>query len=279
LKSILVTGASTGIGYHLAQQFSRKGYHVYASVRKEADAERLKNDVGNGVTPLLFDVTDSEAIHEAAAFVAKDTGTRGLSGLINNAGIAVTGPVMHIGLEEYRKQFEVNLFGTIEVTKAFLPLLGAVKDAAHPPGKILNISSVSGSIGYPFMSPYNASKFALEGFSEALRRELMMYGIDVIVVAPGSIKTPIWDKNDGFPQDLLNSDYAPALKRFMRRAKRNGETGMDVEVFADRVVRIFEKKKPAVRYTILNNKLKMYIMPKYLIPTRTVDRIIFKMFR
>ncbi len=279
MKSILITGASTGIGYACAEAFLKCGYQVFGSVRKKVDAARLEKDLGGAIVPLLFDVTDKDAIHQSVGVVEEKTRGKGLAGLINNAGIAVTGPITLLDVDQYRRQFEINLFGAIEVTKAFLPLLGAAKDSPYPPGKILNMSSVSGAIAFPFMSPYSASKFALEGFSHALRRELLLYGIDVIIIGPGPIKTPIWGKEQGLPKDARQSDYAPALKRFSKRIKKITEQAMEADVMAEKVVKIFEKKRPKVRYAIQNNKFIDYILPRYFIPDRILDKAISKMFR
>jgi NAD(P)-dependent dehydrogenase (short-subunit alcohol dehydrogenase family) len=279
MKSILITGASTGIGYACAEVFSQKGYRVLGSVRKEEDGAMLKEKLGDGVVPLQFDVTDRQAILESVSKVEEVTGGNGLSGLINNAGIAISGPVTLLDVDQYRRQLEVNLFGVIEVTKAFLPLLGAAKQRLHPPGRIINMSSVSGVLAFPFMSPYVSSKFALEGFSHTLRRELMIYGIDVIIVGPGPIKTPIWGKDHGIPEGVVDSDYGPAFKRFSDRTRRIAEEAMEATVMAQKVVAIFEKKKPKVRYTIQNDKFKNYTVPRYLIPARTLDKMIAKIFR
>jgi NAD(P)-dependent dehydrogenase (short-subunit alcohol dehydrogenase family) len=279
MKSILITGASTGIGYACAEAFSQKGYRVLASVRKKEDGTRLVEHLGDRVVPVLFDVTDRESIARSVSIVEKHTDGQGLAGLINNAGIAITGPITLLDVDQYRHQFEVNLFGVIEVTKAYLPLLGAGKGSPFPPGRILNISSVSGAIAFPFMSPYASSKFALEGFSHALRRELMIYGIDVVIIAPGPIKTPIWGKDQGLPDGLRESDYGPGFKRFSDRTRRIAEEAMEANVMAEKVVKIYEKKNPKVRYTIQNDKFKSYTIPRYLIPARTLDRMISKLFR
>ncbi|HLY05391.1 MAG TPA: SDR family NAD(P)-dependent oxidoreductase, partial [Rhizomicrobium sp.] len=180
MKSVVVTGASTGIGWGCTKVLVQKGFRVFGSVRKQADAGRLSREFGAGFAPLLFDVTDSAAIRTAADQVRSALGGEALAGLVNNAGIAVAGPLLYIDPDELRRQLEVNVVGQVLVTQAFAPLLAAEgKDKA---GRIVMISSVGGRNASPFMGPYNASKFALEGLSESLRRELMLLGVDVIVV-------------------------------------------------------------------------------------------------
>ena len=186
MKSIVITGVSTGIGWGAAKVAIQKGFRVFGSVRKAADAQRLSAEFGPNFTPLIFDVTDEAAVAAAARQVREALGGETLFGLVNNAGVAVAGPLLHLPIAEFRQQIEINLTGAVIVTQAFAPLLGADKDLKGPPGRIVNISSVGGRNATPFMAPYNASKFALEGLSESLRRELMLFGIEVIVVAPGA---------------------------------------------------------------------------------------------
>ena len=190
-KTVVITGCSTGIGYHLAKAYLAKGYEVFGSVRKETDADKLRTELP-GITPLLFDVTDEAAIQTAAKSVEEKLAGRYLDLLINNAGVAVSGPLMLLDMEEMRKQFEINVFGLLRVTQLFLPLLGAVEKQLHPPGKIINISSVAGQLVFPFLGPYAASKHALEALSHSLRRELLPHGIQVVIVGPSGIKTPLW---------------------------------------------------------------------------------------
>ena len=279
MKNIVITGVSTGIGNSLARVFIQKGYRVFGSVRKEEDAERMKELLGDRFYPLLFDVTDEQAVIRAAEEVAKALDSRPLNGLINNAGLAVAGPVMELTTDDFRQQFEVNLLGMVSVTKAFIPLLKSEKPGIYRPGRIINIGSVSGKMGYPFMAPYCASKFAVEGYSEALRRELLVYGIDVVVVAPGPIDTPIWDKVPD-PEVVNKSDFGKAvlvMYDYMQNAKKSGKI-MRPEVLAEKVWKIMEKKHAKTRYTYLNNKFKEYILPMYLLPPRLLDRIIKNRF-
>lgn len=278
MENILITGASTGIGYSLTKIFLDKGCRVFGSVRKKEDADRLKKDFGALVHPLIFDVTDHKAVIESVAIVEEILQGEGLAGLINNAGIAVSGAVMHTPIEDYQKQFDVNFFAVIAVTKAYLPLLGATKNYTKKPGKILNISSTSGVISFPFLSPYCSSKFALEAFSDALRRELLLYGIDVIKIAPGPIKTPIWKKSDSISQEILDSDYGPGIKKFQQQVKKSVRGAMESDVLAENIYKVFIKKNPKTRYTFLNKKFTNYTIPRYLISPRKFDGFIKKMF-
>src|SRR5271154_6033280 len=194
MRSVVITGASTGIGWAAAKLLLARGFRVFGSVRKQADADRLAAEFGANFSPLLFDVTDEAAVKAGAATVRASLGNETLFGLVNNAGIAVPGPLLYVEVDEFRHQLEVNVTGQLIVTQAFVPLLGADADRKGAPGRIVMISSVGGKNASPFVGPYNASKFALEGFSESLRRELMLFGIDVIVVAPGAVATAIWGK-------------------------------------------------------------------------------------
>jgi NAD(P)-dependent dehydrogenase (short-subunit alcohol dehydrogenase family) len=275
-RAIVVTGASTGIGRAAVAKAVREGAHVFASVRKEADAESLRGEFGASVTPLLFDVADEVAVRAGAAQVAAALGNKRLYGLVNNAGIAVPGPLLHLDTDDLRRQFEINLFGVHNVTRAFADLLGADKERTGKPGRIVMISSVGGRNGSPFVGPYSASKFALEGYSQSLRRELMLYGIDVIVIGPGAIATPIWDKAEG--EDLKrfsNTDYAPAVERVADYMLAQGKQGLPPSDVGDLVWHCLSDPKPKVRYEILRKPLMDAALPRML-PPRTVDNIIAK---
>ncbi|HVK81838.1 MAG TPA: SDR family oxidoreductase [Verrucomicrobiae bacterium] len=275
-RAVVVTGASTGIGRAAVAKAVREGAHVFASVRKEADAESLRGEFGAGVTPLLFDVADEVAVRAGAAQVAAALGNKRLYGLVNNAGIAVPGPLLHLDTDDLRRQFEINLFGVHNVTRAFADLLGADKERTGKPGRIVMISSVGGRNGSPFVGPYSASKFALEGYSQSLRRELMLYGIDVIVIGPGAIATPIWDKAEG--EDLKrfsNTDYAPAVERVADYMLAQGKQGLPPSDVGDLVWHCLSDPKPKVRYEILRKPLMDAALPRML-PPRTVDNIIAK---
>jgi len=276
MKYVVITGASTGIGYDAARYLIGRGHHVFGSVRKMADGQRVQAELGEQFTPLLFDVTDGAAVETAVSQVTQRVGNSGLAGLVNNAGIAVAGPLMHISLDEFRHQFDVNLFGLLDVTQKFLPLLGAAANPPHPPGRIVNISSVSGKIVYPFLGPYAASKHALEALSDALRRELLIYGIDVIVIEPGSVKTPIWDKAQELDTEKYGqTDYKNLLDGMKKVFVSQGKTGIPVEKVSATIYQVLTTQRPKTRYVLARKLLTGWLLPRYL-PDRRLDKIFAK---
>jgi len=273
-RYVVITGTSTGIGYDAARKLIHHGFHVFGSLRHIKDGERLKNELGVSFTPLYFDVTDKNAVLDAAQEVKAKIGNAGLAGLVNNAGIAVAGPLMHLPLEQFRHQFEVNLFGVLQVTQAFLPLLGARKKCSHPPGRIINISSTSGRIVYPFLGPYSASKHALGAFSDALRRELMLYGIDVIIIEPGSSKTPIWDKAAKIDYTFCHqTDYDSIFSQASKTSMEQGHKGLPVSTVSQAIYTALTSKRPKSRYPLPSRWLMKWILPRWL-PDRWFDKII-----
>ncbi len=270
MKHILITGASTGIGYDAARDLTERGYHVFGSVRKRADAERVKQALGERFTPLLFDVTDEAGVKTAVSQITSIVGNQGLFGLVNNAGIAVAGPLMHLPLDEFRYQLEVNVTGLLSVTQACLPLLGA---ASAFPGRIVNISSTSGRTAFPFAGPYSASKYAVEALSDALRRELMIYGIDVIVINPGPIQTPIWDKAEKLEAaPYVGTDYEKMLLRMRDYTVARGRAGLPVTAVSKVIRRALESKRPRTRYPVVRQKWLNWYLLQWL-PDRWLDRI------
>jgi NAD(P)-dependent dehydrogenase (short-subunit alcohol dehydrogenase family) len=273
MKTVVVTGASTGIGWGCAKILIKKGFKVFGSVRKAADGERLKKEFGANFTPLLFDITDAAAVKRGADQVAAAQGGETLSGLVNNAGIAVPGPLLFLDIDELRHQLEVNVIGQMIVTQTFAPLLGADPSRHGKRGRIVMISSVGGRNASPFVGPYNASKFALEGLSEALRRELMIYGIDVIVVAPGAVATPIWDKADTVDvARYANTPYAAALEKIKAFMIENGRKGFPPEKIGKAVWRALTLRKPKVHYTVTPDPFQNWMVTT--LPKRMVDNII-----
>lgn len=275
-QSVVITGASTGIGWATAKVLLDKGFRVFGSVRKPGDAERLKTELGEGFVPLMFDVTDEPAVRQAAELVRKRLGPEKLAGLVNNAGIVVGGPLLHLQPSEVRHQMEVNLIGPFLVTQAFAPLLGTDAHRTGAPGRVVQISSVSGAMGIPFLGPYVASKFALEGMSESLRRELMLYGIDVIVVGPGAVLTPIWEKSSDEDYERFQvTDYGTVLRRFIAFFRAEGKKGLAPEAIGHAVHKALTARKPKVRYAVVPERFKNWTLPM-LLPKRTVDRLIGK---
>ncbi|MEL6371442.1 MAG: SDR family oxidoreductase [Pseudomonadota bacterium] len=277
-KSVVVTGVSTGIGRAIAKRLIAHNWKVFGSVRKEQDAADVSEELGSSFTPLLFDVTDEAAIAQGVEQVAQALDGRPLGGLVNNAGIAVTGPAQHIPLSEVQWQFEVNVFGPLRVSQAFLPLLGARRDFKGTPGKIVNMSSVAGKMASPFMSPYAMSKHALEALSDAMRRELKLYGVDVVIVGPGAIKTPIWEKADDINVDQYrDTDYGIFLQGMKDMMQEYGNEGLPADDVGELVADILEGRAKKTRYAILKNKFMMWTVPQ-LLPTRMVDNAIAKRF-
>lgn len=275
-QTIVITGASTGIGYAIAKYFRDRNWQVFGSVRKQEDGDRLQTELG--VMPLLFDVTDDAAVQDAAAQVSDALAGRTLAGLVNNAGVAVGGPMIFLPMDKLRLQMEINLIGPARVTQAFAPLLGADRTRTGPPGRIVQMSSVAGKMGLPFMGPYVASKHALEGMSECLRRELMIFGIDVIVIGPGAVVTPIWDKAEmSGMESYENTVYGPMLKAFSEEFMRRGRLGLPPERVAQDAWHAITAKKPRLRYAPVPNKFRDWTLPKF-IPVRVLDRLMAKAF-
>ena len=276
MKNIIITGASTGIGYATTKACINKGYRVLGSVRKQKDADRLSTKFGSAFIPLIFDVTNEQAIKKAADKAKEVLGGEAVHTLVNNAGIAIGGPMMHVPLSDLRRQLEVNVIGLVATTQAFLPLLGAQKDYPHTPGRIINISSVAGKLTNPFMGPYCASKHAVEAISDALRIELQLYGIDVVVVGPGVVKTPIWSKADDFDLSKYEqTDFAAAGARVKKFMLKLSNIGFEQEDFGQMMLKIIETKQAKARYPLVHGKFKNWTLPR-MIPTRTLNRIIGK---
>jgi len=275
MKSVVITGASTGIGWATAKLLLDRSFRVFGSVRKAADAERLKSEFGANFTPLMFDVTDEAAVLAAAREVRAALGGETLSGLVNNAGIAVAGPVLELSADEFRRQMDVNVIGPIIATQAFGPLLGSDPSLKGPKGRIVMVSSVAGRNGNPLMSAYSASKHAIEGLSESLRREMMLFGIDVIIVAPGAVKTPIWSKAEEVDlSGFSNSPFFPALGRIGQFMMQLGESGLPAERIADVIADALTIANPRVRYQITPDPMRHFITA--VLPKRRVDKIIAK---
>jgi NAD(P)-dependent dehydrogenase (short-subunit alcohol dehydrogenase family) len=274
VKQVVITGVSTGIGHASAKVLLDRGFRVFGSVRNREDLGRLQGEFGDNFVPLLFDVTDEPAVRAEAARVSRFLGADILDGLVNNAGIEVAGPLAYLATDEFRYQLEVNLLGPFVVTKAFLPLLGTDPTRKGEPGRIVNISSTSGRIAGPFTGAYTASKFGLEGFSDSLRRELLMFGIDVIIIRPGAIVTPIWQKSDaGLTAKFRETPFAKALARFEQYAAKEGANGFPAAKIGNAVCHALTTKRPKGRYAVVPNRLTNWIIPQ-LIPMRTLDKLV-----
>jgi NAD(P)-dependent dehydrogenase (short-subunit alcohol dehydrogenase family) len=273
MQSVVITGASTGIGWATAKLLLDRGFRVFGSVRKEADAARLKREFGANFTPLLFDVTDEAAVLAAARGVRAALEGETLFGLVNNAGIAVAGPVLELAADEFRRQMDVNVIGPIIATQAFGPLLGSDPSLKGRKGRIVMISSVAGKNGNPLMSAYSASKHAIEGLSESLRREMMLFGIDVIIIAPGAVKTPIWSKAEEVDISAYkNSPFFPALERMRKFMLQLGASGLPAQKIAERIADALTSVRPKVRYQITPDPMQRLMTA--VLPKRMVDKII-----
>lgn len=234
MPSALITGTSTGIGRASVVELAGRGWRVFAGVRTPDDAERLRVEVGDGVRPVLLDVTDDDQVRSAVAEVAAELAGSGLDGVVNNAGITVGGPIETTSPEQWRRQFEVNVIGLVSVTRAALPLARTAR------GRIVNVSSVVGRLSMPLLGPYAASKHAVEAISEALRYEVGPMGVHVCCVEPGAVRTPLWTKLGGqvetdgaglpLPVQQSYQRHAEALRGFVEQGGTGG-------VAPDRVAR------------------------------------------
>lgn len=252
-RTVLITGASTGLGREAALHLADKGFRVLGAVRKTEDGDRLAADCPSGrVEHVVLDVTDEASIAAAAGEVAGKVGEDGLWGLVNNAGICISAPLEVVPTDVLRRQLEVNVVGQLAVTQAFLPLLRASR------GRLVNVTSGLGTVAIPYLGPYSAAQFAKEGMSDALRRELAPMGVSVSVVSPGSIWTPIWAKIAQDGQDALAA--APTAvadlyrATFLRFLHFNEQTAKDsktqpVEV-ATAILAALTSVKPKTRYRV-----------------------------
>lgn len=265
-RGVVVTGASTGIGAAIARDLAGRGFRVFGTVRRPEDAAALERD---GVSPVRMDVTDTESIARARLEVEGELAGAPLAGLVNNAGIAGAGPLELLPLSELRAVLEVNLVGPVAVTQAFLPLLKASR------GRIVNISSVAGLSALPFLGPYAASKFALEAVSDSWRRELLPFGVAVIVIEPGSFRTPIWSKAETIDlRRYAGSAYAGVLDRFRRAALSGAERAPPPDKVARAVRRALTAPRPPLRMIVTAHgwldRLTLWI------PDRLLDRLIHR---
>ncbi|MBI3356165.1 MAG: SDR family oxidoreductase [Nitrospirae bacterium] len=273
-QTVVITGASTGIGAACALHLDRLGFEVFAGVRKSEDGVALQQRALNRLTPLLLDVTDADSIQKAKEFVAKEVGAAGLFGLVNNAGIAVAGPLEAVPIPDLRRQLEVNVIGQVAVTQAFLPLIRQ----AH--GRIVNMGSIAGRAAMPLMGPYSASKFALEAITDALRLEVQQWGIHVSIIEPGAIATPIWDKSAKGAADLetstlleLRTLYAAVVAGVRKVVQKAAERAISSDAVAKVVEQALTVPRPKTRYLVGTDAKLRALMVK-LLPDRVADRLL-----
>jgi NAD(P)-dependent dehydrogenase (short-subunit alcohol dehydrogenase family) len=266
---VLVTGATSGIGLELAGLLIREGFRVFGGALPGEDADALAQ---TGAALVSLDVTDRASVAAAADEVAKRLAGEPLFGLVNNAGIVGAGPVELLDLDEARRIFEVNVLGVLATTRAFLPSIRAAR------GRIVNVSSLSGLLAVPFLGPYNASKAAIESLSDALRRELLPFGVEVIVIQPGTTRTPLWRKAGEIDRSpFAGSPYEAALDRVQREAVRKGGKGMPPQQVARAMLRALTAERPPTRIRVQRKRssyLKYSLIP--LLPDRFIDGMVKK---
>lgn len=278
LKSVVITGVSTGIGYAAAQRLLAAGYQVFGSVRSAEDAARVEEALGDLFRSLIFDVTDAGTVQQAAEQVGAALQGKNLTALVNNAGVSTAGPLLHMPLDIFQQTLEVNVTGLLNVTQQMAPLLGARGDAPRPRGRVINISSVSGRVAYPFMGAYAASKHALEALSDALRRELLMYDVDVIVVEPGTVRTPLVDKFAAQIARYLETDYGPSLRKVAQQVQKREASALPVEAVTRVIVEAIESRRPKTRYPIPRKRLTGWLLPRWL-PDRWLDAFVARQLK
>ena len=269
-KSVLVTGANSGIGLATAQYLASKGFHVFAGARNTADLAALCTNTN--ITPVRLDVTKTQDVLEAKKIIQQNAA--GLFGLVNNAGITKAGPLMDVDVEDLRTQFEVNVFGVHQITQAVFPLLYKAK------GRIVMMSSDSGFFATPFVGPYCSSKFALEGYSDSLRREIISHGMKVILIEPGRIQTQIWNKAEetmksGKHVQSIFWNEARAMGQYsIRKGKTSGLPPVEV---AKIVHLALTAENPKLRYIVAENKFEYQMMK--ILPASYVDKIVIRKIR
>ena len=272
-KNVVITGVSSGIGRASLDILHAKGYHIFGSVRKQADAEKLSKIYPDRFTPLQFDVQNHDDVVKASKVVFEQCET--LAGLINNAGIAVPGPLEHLSEEQFEKQLDVNVKSIRRITNLFLPLLGAKLNSSKPLGRIINISSVSGLFNSPFNGAFSISKHALESMTDIYRRELRQYGIKVIAIEPGPIKTEIWKKNLNKMDEFKDSDYYEVLQKADKIIENAERNALPVEKVSKLIAKCLVTKRPKTRYIVHKGKFVFELMAYYF-PDKLSDWLVHK---
>ena len=277
MKYVLITGVSTGIGFDATRFLINAGYFVFGSVRKRADKKRLEKEFPTNFLCLTFDINDRDAIDREKVHVERVLDGQLLSCLVNNAGVAVAGPLELLDDEIFESQFSTNVFGTRKVINAFLPLLGASLDlqADQTPGKIINNSSISGIFNTPLNGSYCVSKHAIESLGEVYRRELMMYGIDVISIQSGPIQSQIWNKNIGAMEAFETTDYGTMVERTNEILHAAQASAQPAQVISRLIHKIIENPRPKLAYIVHSRPWFIKLLARW-IPKRYVDRILFR---
>jgi len=275
-KDVVVTGVSSGIGWGTTKVLVSNGFRVFGSVRKQSDADRVQREFGEGFVPLMMDITDADAVHQAALKVASMIGDRNLVGLVNNAGIVVSGPLLYLRPSEYKRQLDVNMIAPLVVIQAFAPLLGTDKKRQGPAGRIVNITSSGAKVPIPLLGAYSASKSGLEGMSDVLRLELMLFGIDLVMIEPGFVNTTMYDK--GEKEDLSEfkpTEYWDAVQNFQKFIVGEGRKGFSPERLGAAVHLALSTTKPKARYAVIKQRFKNWTLPRIL-PARMLEAVMAK---
>jgi NAD(P)-dependent dehydrogenase (short-subunit alcohol dehydrogenase family) len=273
-RSVVITGASTGIGEACALRLDAMGFRVFAGVRKDADGAALRAKASERLTPVRIDVTDPASIASARDAVAAAVGDAGISGIVNNAGVAVAGPMESVPIADLRQQIEVNVIGQVAVTQAFMALLRMQR------GRVVFMGSVAGRMATPFAGPYAASKHALEAITDAMRMELRPWKMHVAIIEPGSIKTPIWDKTDAMA-DRMEREMSPqghrlydtAVKTMRKFAAEAGGRGIPPDVVAKAVAHALTARKPKTRY-LVGTDARLQAALRVVVPDRLLDMLV-----
>lgn len=273
VKSIVITGVSTGIGRDALGLLHKKGYNIFGSVRKEADAKKLSESYPERFTPLIFDVQNHDEVVKAAKVVFETCDV--LHALINNAGIAVPGPLQHMSEKDFERQLDINLKSVRRITNLFLPLLGAAPNFKNVPGRIINISSISGLFNSPFNGAYSISKHALESMTDVYRRELRRYNIKVVAIEPGPIQTAIWQKSLNSMDKYSHTDYNDVLQKANMMIEKSENAALPVSRISNLILKCLTTRNPKTRYIVHKNKLLFKLLAYYL-PDRLVDWFIHR---
>jgi short-subunit dehydrogenase len=271
MKYIFVTGVSSGIGYETIRSLTVAGYHVIGTVRKETDAEKIRKEIADNCTILISDVQDIESCKNAVLSVKPVLEKYGLHCLINNAGIAVPGPLQYLSETEFENQMDVNVKSVRRITNILLPYLGTDKN--YTPGKIINISSVSGLFNSPFNGAYCISKHALESMTDIYRRELSMFGITVSAIEPGPVKSEIWSKSKGSLDKFKDTEYGELLVNADKMIENAEKSALDVKVISNTILKILHSDRPKTRYLIHRKKFLFRLLADYL-PDSIADRLV-----
>jgi NAD(P)-dependent dehydrogenase (short-subunit alcohol dehydrogenase family) len=272
-RAVLISGSSTGIGRATALRLDKAGFRVFAGVRNRADAESLEAEGSERLEPVILDVTDPTTILATRERIAQETDDR-LDGLVNNAGVAVGGPIETLDLDALRRQLEVNVVGQVAVTQSMLPLLREAR------GRIVLMSSVGGRMSLPYLAPYHASKFALEAVGDALRMEVQPFGIDVSIIEPGSIKTPFWGKGTEQVDEILGSMkpsqrelYEEPARAATEAARKAEQRGIPPDRVAKAVEHALTAERPRTRY-LVGVDARIQAGLRRVMPDRLLDRAI-----